>query len=105
MNIEFNYNMVKHNRQMDVSNMDNYLSQINNSTGPYTVVKFKCRAANCYMKTGSKKNLSKAIELYNDAYDILSKYRGAQDPRALNVLLFIIKCEKKMELLRNKKEE
>ena len=94
--------MATYNRQLKLSNIDNYLDQINNSTGPYTIVKFKCRAANCYMKNGSKKNLKKAINLYNDAYDILSKYRGAQDPRTLNVVLFIIKCEKRLEEVKNK---
>ena len=94
--------MATYNKQLKLSNIDNYLNQINKSTGPYTIVKFKCRAANCYMKNGSKKNLIKAIHLYNDAYDILSKYRGAQDPRTLNVVLFIMKCEKKLEEIRNK---
>jgi hypothetical protein len=55
------------------------------------------------MKTGSKKNVIKAIDLYNDAHDILSKYRGVQDPRAQNVVLFIIKCEKRLEELSKKK--
>lgn len=93
--------MGKNNRQLKVSNMNNYLNQINKNSNPYTVVKFKCSAANCYMKNGSKKNLIKAIDLFNEAYEILSKYRGAQDPRALNVLLFIIKCEKKLEKLKS----
>ncbi len=94
--------MASYNKQLKVSNLDNYLNQIDKSTGPYTIVKFKCRAANCYMKTGSKKNLTKAIDLYNDAYDILCQYRGSQDPRTLNVVLFIMKCEKKLEILKNK---
>ena len=47
------------------------------------------------MKTGSKKNLMKAINLYNNAHDILSNYRGAKDSRTLNVVLFILKCKKK----------
>ena len=94
--------MATYNKQLKLSNIDNYLNQINKSTGPYTIVKFKCRAANCYMKTGGKKNLIKAIDLYNDAYDILSKYRGAQDPRTLNVVLFIMKCEKKLESRKKK---
>jgi len=93
--------MGKHNRQLKVSNINNYLSQIDNCSGPYTIIKFKCSAANCYMKNGSKTNLIKAIGLYNESYDILSKFRGSQDPRALNVLLFIIKCEKKLEQLKN----
>ena len=93
----FNHNMASYNKQLNVLNLDNYLSQIDKNSDPYTIVKFKCRAANCYMKTGSKKNLMKAINLYNDAHDILSNYRGAQDPRTLNVVLFILKCEKKLE--------
>ena len=52
------------------------------------------------MKTGSKRNLMKAIELYNDAHDILSKYRGVQDPRTLNVVLSIIKCENRLDQLK-----
>jgi len=96
--------MVRYNRQLKVSNIDSYLSQINKFSDPYTIVKLKLRGANCYMKTGSKINLMKAIDLYNDAYDILSKYRGAQDPRTLNVVLSIIKCDKKLEELKNKKK-
>jgi len=95
--------MGKFNRQMKVFNIDNYLTQINNNSDPYTIIKLKCRAANCYMKTGSKKNVIKAIDLYNDAHDILSKYRGSQDPRAQNVVLFIIKCEKRLEELSKKR--
>ncbi len=95
----FNHNMASYNKQLNVLNLDNYLSQIDKNSDPYTIVKLKCRAANCYMKTGSKKNLMKAINLYNDAHDILSNYRGAQDPRTLNVVLFILKCEKKLEKL------
>ena len=102
MYIKFNYNMATYNRQLKVSNLDNYLTQINKLSNPYTIVKFKFRAANCYMKSGNKRNLTKAIDLFNDAYDILSKYRGAQDPRALNVVLFIMKCEKKLEELKDK---
>ena len=105
MYIKFNYNMATYNRQLKVSNIDNYLTQINKFNNPYTNVKFNCRAANCYMKTGSKRNLMKAIDLYNDAYDILSKHRGAQDPRTLNVVLFIMKCEKKLEELKEKKKD
>ncbi len=96
--------MATYNKQLKLSNIDNYLNQIDKSTGPYTIVKFKCRAANCYMKNGSKKNLIKAIELYNDAQNILSKYRGAQDPRTLNVVLFIIKCEKKLEEIKKERK-
>ena len=95
--------MATYNRQLKVSNIDNYLTQINKYSNPYTIVKFKSRAANCYMKTGNKINLLKAIDLYNDAYNILSKYRGAQDPRTLNVVLSIIKCEKILEKLKEKK--
>ena len=87
-----------------MSNLHNYLTQINNNSDPYTIVKLKCRAANCYMKNGSKKNIIMAIDLYDDAHRILSKYRGAQDPRAQNVVLFIIKCEKRLEELSKKKK-
>ena len=104
MYIKFNYNMATYNRQLKVSNIDNYLTQINKHSNPYTIVKLKCRAANCYMKTGSKKNLMKAIDLYNDAYDILSNYRGAQDPRTLNVVLSIIKCENRLDQLKKNKK-
>ena len=89
--------MVRHNKQLKVTNLENYLGQIGNGMNPYTIVKFKCRAANCYMKNGSKTNLRKAIDLYNDAYDILSKHRGAQDFRTLDVVLSIVKCEKKLD--------
>ena len=92
--------MGKHNRQLKVANLNNYLTQINKNSCPYTIVKIKSSAANCYMKNGSKKHLIKAIALFNESYDILSKYRGAQDPRALNVVLFIIKCENKLEKLK-----
>ena len=96
--------MATYNRHLKLSNIDNYLSQIDKSTGPNTIVKFKCRAANCYMKNGSKKNLKKAIGLYNEAYNILSKYRGEQDARTLNVLLSIVNCEKKLEQINNAKK-
>ncbi len=49
----FNHKMASYNKQLNVLNLDNYLSQIDKNSDPYTIVKFKCRAANCYMKTGS----------------------------------------------------
>jgi len=105
MYIVLNHNMATYNKQLNVLNLDNYLNQIDKNSDPYTIVKLKSRAANCYMKTGSKKNLMKAIGLYNDAYDILSYYRGAQDPRTLNVVLFILKCEKKLDKLATLKKQ
>ena len=96
--------MATYNKQLKVSNLDNYLTQIDKNSDPYTIVKLKCRAANCYLKTGNRKNIIKAISLYNDAYDILSYYRGAQDSRTLNIVLFILKCEKKLDELINSKK-
>ena len=104
MYIKLNYNMATYNRQLKVSYLDNYLTQITKLSNPYTIVKFKFRAGNCYMKSGNKRNLMKAIDLFNDVYDILSKYRGAQDPRTLNVVLFIIKCDKMLEKLKDNKK-
>ena len=97
MYIDFKHSMATYNKQLKVTHLDNYLGQIGNGMNPYTIVKFKCRAANCYMKSGSKKNLRKAIDLYNDAYNILSEHRGAHDARTLDVALSIVKCEKKLE--------
>ena len=96
--------MATYNKQLKVSNLDNYLTQIDKNSDPYTIVKLKCRAANCYLKTGSRKNIIKAFNLYNDAYNILSYYRGAQDSRTLNIVLFILKCEKKLDELINSKK-
>ena len=89
--------MATYNKQLKVTHLDNYLGQIGNGMNPYTIVKFKCRAANCYMKNGSKKSLRKAIDLYNDAYNILNEHRGAYDSRTLDVALSIVKCENKLE--------
>lgn len=36
----FNHNMASYNKQLNVLNLDNYLSQIDKNSDPYTIVKF-----------------------------------------------------------------
>ena len=88
--------MATYNKQLKVTNMDNYLDQIDKSTGPYTVVKFKCRAANCYMKNGSKKNLKKAANL------IISK-SGNTLETIVNTNILVKKSDKNIFITENKK--
>ena len=78
--------MPTRNRQLTVSNVDGFLSQINETSGPDTIIKIKCKGANCLFRTGSKKNIKKAIELYTEAYDIQYEIRDFYHPRTLNIL-------------------
>ena len=92
--------MPAHSKQLKVSNVYGFLSQINSNSSPDTIIKIKSRAASCFSKTGSKKNILKAIELYNEAYEIQCQMRGSYHPRALNILNLIIHCENKIEQIR-----
>ena len=97
--------MTKHNnKQLKVSNLPNYLGQINNNSSPDTKIKLLCRAANCFMKTSGLQNVNKAINLYTQAYDIQSDVRGSSHTRSLNILNSIIKCEKFVTMLKNNKK-
>ena len=87
--------MTKHNnKQLKVHHLPNYLGQINDNSSPDTKIKFLCRAANCLRKTGSLQNTNKAINLYTQAYDIQSDVRGSSHTRSVNILNFIVECEK-----------
>jgi len=95
--------MPTRNRQLTVSNVDGFLSQINETSGPDTIIKIKCKGANCLFRTGNKKNIKKAIELYTEAYDIQHEIRDFYHPRTLNILNCIIRCEKRIEQIRRNK--
>ena len=88
------------NNQLKMSNLDGFLSQINSNSGPDTIIKIKSRGANCLFKTGNKQNIKKAIELYTEAHNIQSNIRGQYHPRTLDILNFIIRCEKRMEQIK-----
>ena len=88
------------NKQLRASNVDGFLNQINENSGPDTIIKIKCKGANFLYKTGNKNYLKKAIELYTEAYDIQHEVRGLHHPRTLNILNLIICCEKKLEQIR-----
>ena len=97
--------MTKHNnKQLKVHHLHNYLGQINSNTSPDTKIKFLCRAANCFMKTGGLQNVNKAINLYTQAYDIQSDVRGSSHARSLNILNSIVKCENFVTILKNNKK-
>ena len=97
--------MTKHNnKQLKVSNLPNYLGQINNNSSPDTKIKLLCRATNCFMKTSGLQNVNKAINLYTQAYDIQSDVRGSSHTRSLNILNTIVKCEKIVTMLKNNKK-
>ena len=91
------------NRQLNVSNVDGFLSQINSNSGPDTIIKIKSKGANCLFKTGNKQNIKKAIQLYTEAHSIQSNIRGQYHPRTLDILNFIIRCEKRLEQIRTNK--
>ena len=95
--------MPARSKQLKVSNVDGFLSQIYSNSSPDTIIKIKSRAALCFSKTGSKKNVLKAIDLYNEAYNIQSNMRGSYHPRTLNILNLIIHCENKIEQIRKNK--
>jgi len=86
----------RHN-QLTSMNVDGYLSQINNSCAPDTIIKIKCKAAHCLARVGNKQSMQRAINLFNEAHNIQSEIRGHGHPRALNILNSIISCENKLE--------
>jgi len=95
--------MPSHNKQLKVYNVYGFLSQIYSNSSPDTIIKIKSRAALCFSKAGSKKNILKAIELYTEAYNIQCNIRGSYHTRALNILNLIIHCENKIEQIRKNK--
>ena len=92
------------NKQMKASNIDNFLSQINKNMGPDTIVKLKCRAANCLVKVGSIKSIQKGIDLYNEAYEVQNANRGHYHTRTINILNNIIKYENRIIQIKNGKK-
>mgnify|MGYP006102088307 CR=1 FL=1 len=95
--------MPSRNKQLRMSNVDGYLSQINKNTSPDTSIKLKCRAAKCFANTGSIKYLKEAIELYTEAYDIQGDMRGYHHHRTLNIVNLMIQCENKIEVIKKNK--
>jgi len=95
--------MTKINKQLKVSTVPGFLSQINANSSPDTKIKIKSTAALCLSKPGDKKNLRKAINLYNEAYNIQHDLRGPHHPRTLNILNLIIHCEKKLDHIKTVK--
>lgn len=103
--IYVSFTMPKYNQQLTVSNLPNYLGQINANSSPDTEIKFLCRSANCLMKSGHLKNTKKAIRLYTQAYDIQSDIRGSSHTRSMNILNSIVKCENIVMMLKNNSME
>ena len=97
--------MTKHNTQLNVYNVDVYLDQINKYTSKDTELKFKMRAANFYKKLGGIKYLRRAIELYDESHEIECLIRGQNQPRAHNILVNLITCEKKLDKLKSLKKK
>ena len=103
--IYVSFTMPKYNQQLTVSNLPNYLGQINANSSPDTEIKFLCRSANCLMKSGHLKNTKKAIRLYTQAYDIQSDIRGSSHTRSMNILNSIVKCENIVMMLKKNSME
>ena len=97
--------MSPRNHQLRLSNLNGYLSQINDKSSPDTKIKLLCRAANCLSKAGNFKNVNKAIQLYTEAYDIQSNVRGSYHSRTYQILNLIIKCENSMIILKQNRVE
>ena len=97
--------MSPRNHQLRLSNLNGYLSQINDKSSPDTKIKLLCRAANCLSKAGNFKNVNKAIQLYTEAYDIQSNVRGSYHSRTYQILNVIIKCENFMIILKKNRVE
>ena len=93
--------MPHRNNQLRLSNLNGYLSQINDNSSPDTIIKLNCRAANCLFRAGNLKNINKAIRLYTEAYDVQSNFRGSSHSRTFHILNLIIKCENSMINLKN----
>ena len=97
--------MPHRNKQLRLSNLNGYLSQINDKSSPDTIIKLNCRAANCLFRAGNIKNINKAIRLYTEAYDIQSTFRGSSHSRTLHILNLIIKCENSIIILKKNRVE
>ncbi len=93
------------NHQLRLSNLDGYLSQINDKSSPDTKIKLLCRAANCLSRAGNFKNINKAIQLYTEAFDLQSRVRDSFHTRSLNILNLIVKCEQFMIILKKNRTE
>jgi hypothetical protein len=94
--------MPPRHRQLTPLNIDGYLSQINTNSSPDTIIKIKCKAAFTLIRVGDKLNTKRAIDLFNEAYNIQRGIRGTHHPRTLNILNSLIYCENK--LIKNKKK-
>ena len=100
--------MTKHTTRLSTSNLESYLDQITKkNTTNVTKSKVKFRAANFLMRLGGLKNLRRALELFNNAYDLTCETYGENHTRSYNIVIFIIKCEKLIdkEILNKKKRK
>lgn len=87
--------MTKHTTRLNTSNLESYLDQITKkNTTNVTKSKLNFRAANFLMRLGGLKNLRRALELFNNAYNLTSQTHGENHTRCYNIVIFIIKCEK-----------
>ena len=93
--------MPRRHRQLTSLNVDGFLSQINNSCSPDTIIKIKCKAAHCLAHIGDKQNMQRAINLFNEAHNIQSEMRGQGHPRTMNILNSIISCENRLVSIKN----
>lgn len=89
--------MTRHTTKLNILNIDSYLDQITKNMTNDTKAKIIFRAGNFYMNLGGVKNLRHALELFNEAHDITCNTYGETHTRSNNILLFIIKCDKRIE--------
>ena len=98
--------MTKHNsKHLTIYNIENYLSQINKNTPKDTQVKFLIRAARVYYKTGSMKYMRNALNLFEEAYNLICEMRGTNDPKSYIIGIMIDKCNSNIAKLKNLAKE
>ena len=98
--------MTKHNsKHLSIYNIENYLSQINKNTPKDTQVKFLMRAARVYYKTGSMKHMRSALNLFEEAYNLVCEMRGTNDPKSYIIAIMIDKCSSNIARLKNLAKE
>ena len=89
--------MTRHNTQLNVSNLESYLDQVTKKMTNDTQAKINFRAANFLMKLGGIKHLRRALQLFNEAHSLTCNIYGENHTRSYNIILFIIKCDKRIE--------
>lgn len=98
--------MTKHNsKHLTIYNIENYLSQINKNTTKDTKCKFLMRAARVYYKAGSTKHMRHALNLFEEAYNIVCDLRGIHDPKSYTLAIMIDKCNSNITRLKNLAKE